>query len=166
VIFRPIPGSQYKLAELTISGNKVIPADVLRKLIHAQVGEPINVGELETDVAGLQHLYGTKGYMVAAIKTSREVDDKALTAKYGITISEGDAYTMGELDIHGLDSPTTARMQTLWTLRTGDTYNSDYPKQFAEQANKQSDEWNITIHESVNPKDKTVDVTLRFDSKD
>jgi len=166
VIFRPSPGSQYKLAELTISGNRVIPTDVLRKLVQAQVGEPVNVGELETDVAGLQHLYGTKGYMVAAIKTSREVDDKALTAKYGITISEGDAYTMGELDIHGLDSPTTARMQTLWTLRSGDTYNSDYPRQFAAQADEQLRDWNITIHESANPKDKTVDVTLRFDPRD
>jgi outer membrane protein assembly factor BamA len=165
VFFRPNPGSQYKLAEVAISGNKVIPNDVLRKLIHAQIGEPINVVELETDVAALQHFYGTRGYMVAAIKASRELDDKAFTVKYGISISEGDVYTMGELDIHGLDSPTTARMQTAWTLRTGDTYNSDYPRQFADQVNKKVDDWNITIHESVNPKDKTVDVTLRFDPK-
>ena len=55
------------------------------------------------------------------------------SVKYGLTISEGDVYTMGDLDIHGLDSHTTAKMQTAWTLRTGDTYNSDYPRQFAEQ---------------------------------
>ncbi len=59
-------------------------------------------------------------------------------------------------------------MQTAWALRTGDTYNSDYPRQFAEQEatrNALVGDWNITIHESVNPKDKTVDVTLRFDPK-
>jgi outer membrane protein assembly factor BamA len=166
VIFRPNPGSQYKLAELTISGNKVVSSDVLRKLIHAQIGGAANVVELETDVAALQHLYGTRGYMVAAIKASRELDDKAVTVKYEVSISEGDVYAMGDLDIHGLDSPTTARMQTAWTLRTGDTYNSDYPRQFADKADDQLRDWNITIHESVNPKDKTVDVTLRFDPKD
>jgi outer membrane protein assembly factor BamA len=166
VIFRPNPGPQYKLAELTISGNKVVASDVLRKLIRAQIGEPANVVELETDLAALQHLYGTRGYMVAAIKASRELDDKALTVKYGISITEGEVYTMGDLDIHGLDSPTTARMQTAWTLRTGDTYNSDYPRQFAAQADEQLRDWNITIHESVNPKDKTVDVTLRFTPRD
>jgi outer membrane protein assembly factor BamA len=163
VIFRPTPGPQYKLAELTISGNKVIPSDVLRKLIHALNGEPVNAIELETDVAALQHLYGTRGYMVADIKTSRELDDKTLSVNYIISIKEGDVYTMGDLDIHGLDSPTTARVQTAWTLRTGDTYNTDYLHQFADQQEKQLREWNVTVHESVNPKDKTVDVTLRFE---
>jgi outer membrane protein assembly factor BamA len=103
--------------------------------------------------------------MVAAVKASREVDDKALSVKYVLTVSEGDAYTMGDLDIHGLDTRTTSQMQAAWALRTGDTYNSDYPRQFAEQADKKLGEWNITIHESVNPKDKTVDVTVRFDAK-
>jgi len=165
VIFRPSAGSQYKLTELAISGNKVVATDELRKLIHASTGEPFNVIELETDLAALQHLYGTRGYMVAAVKASREEDDKTLSVKVSLSITEGEMYTMGDLDIHGLDSPTTAQMQTAWALRTGDTYNSDYPRQFAEQADKKLGDWNITIHESVNPKDKTVDVTLRFDPK-
>jgi outer membrane protein assembly factor BamA len=165
VVFRPQSGSQYKLAELAISGNKVFPTDALRKLVHAQVGDPLNVIELDNDLAALEHLYGTRGYMVAAIKALREVNDTAFSVKYRLTISEGDVYSMGDLDIHGLDSPTTAQMQTAWALRLGDTYNSDYPRQFAEQADKRLGDWNITIHESVNPKDKTVDVTLRFDPK-
>jgi outer membrane protein assembly factor BamA len=163
VLFRPDSGAQYKLSELEISGNKVLPSDALRKLIHAQTGEPVNAIEMESDVTALQHLYGTRGYMAAEIKASRELDDKTHSVKCMISIKEGDVYTMGDLDIHGLDSPTTARVQTDWTLRTGDTYNSDYLRQFAEQEDKQLREWNITIHESVNPKDKTVDVTLRFD---
>ncbi|HLW88182.1 MAG TPA: POTRA domain-containing protein [Terriglobales bacterium] len=165
VVLRPDPGAQYKLAELSISGNKVISTDTLRKLIPARIGEPINAIEMEDDETALQHLYGSRGYVAVVIKTSRELDDKTLSVKYGLAISEGDVYTMGELDIHGLDSPTTAKMQTAWKLRTGDTYNSDYPQQFAKQADEELRDWNITIHESVNPKDKTVDVTLRFDPR-
>jgi hypothetical protein len=59
-------------------------------------------------------------------------------------------------------------MQTAWALRTGDTYNSDYPRQFTEQEETKMlwlGDWNVSIHESVNSKDKTVDVTLRFDPK-
>jgi outer membrane protein assembly factor BamA len=165
VIFHPNPGAQYKLAALTISGNKLFPTDALRKLIPFQVGDPVNVVELENDLLALQHLYGTRGYMTAAIKLTRELDDAALSAKYAFAITEGGVYTMGDLDMHGLDSHTASDMQTTWKLRTGDTYNSDYPRQFAEQVNKQSDDWNITINESVNPKDKTVDVTLMFTPK-
>jgi outer membrane protein assembly factor BamA len=165
VIFHPNPGSRYKLADLTLSGNKVIPTEALRKLVRAQVGEPVNVIEMEDDLKGLQHLYGTRGYMAAEIKSHQDSDDKTLSVKYAVTISEGDVYTMGDLDIHGLDSPTTARMQTAWALRTGDTYNSDYPRQFAAQADEELRDWNIAIHESLN-KDKTVDVTLHFTPKD
>ena len=165
VVFRPQPGSQYKLVELSISGNKAFSTDALQKIIHAQIGEPVNVIELESGLAAVEHFYGTRGYMVAAIKVRREVDDATVSVKYSLTISEGEVYTMGDLDLHGLDSRTAAQMQTAWALRTGDPYNSDYPRQFAEQVNKQSDDWNITIHESVNPRDKTVDVTLRFDPK-
>jgi outer membrane protein assembly factor BamA len=168
VVFRPNPGAQYKLAALEISGNRVLPAQALRKLIPAQIGEPVNVIGMEDDVAALQHLYGTRGYMAAAVNARREVDDQASSVKCVLTISEGDVYTMGDLDIHGLDSKATAQMQTAWALRSGDTYNSDYPRQFAEQAEKKLaslGDWNISIHESVNPKDKTVDVTLRFDPK-
>jgi outer membrane protein insertion porin family len=165
VTIRPNPGAQYKLAELTISGNKVVPAEDLRKLIRAKIGEPVNSLELEGDFSTLQHVYGIRGYMAAEIKTHRDIADKALSAKYQITIKEGDVYTMGDLEIHGLDSPTTARMQTAWALRTGDTYNADYPQQFARQADDQLRDWNITVHESVNSKDKTVDVNLHFDPK-
>jgi len=167
VVFRPNPGAQYKLAALDISGNKVVPTDVLRKLIPAQTGEPVNVIKMEDDVTALQHFYGTRGYMAAAVKAQREVDDKALSVNYTLTIREGEIYTMGDLDIHGLDSPTTAKLQTAWALRTGDTYNSDYPRQFVEQAERKLvsyGDWSITIHESVNL-DKTVDVTLRFDPR-
>lgn len=165
VIFRPNPGSQYKLTELAISGNKALSTGELQKLIHAQIGGALNVIELQNDLAALEHLYATRGYMVAAIKVRRDVDDGALSVKYGLTISEGAAYTMGDLDIHGLDSRTTAEMQTIWTLRTGDLYNADYPQQFVKQVNSKVDDWNIVVHESVNPQDKTVDVTLRFDPK-
>ncbi|MGH9498957.1 MAG: POTRA domain-containing protein [Terriglobales bacterium] len=165
VIFHPDPGSQYKLAALTISGNKVLPAVALRKLIHMQVGQPVNQVELNNDVAALEHLYGTRGYMAAAIKVRRELADASLSVRYAVSISEGAVYTMGDLDIHGLDSNATAQLQAAWALRTGDTYNSDYPRQFAKEAEKQEDDWNIAINESVNSKDKTVDVTLLFTPK-
>jgi outer membrane protein assembly factor BamA len=166
VVFRPNPGAQYKLAALDISGNKVVSADVLRKLIPAQTGKPVNAIEMEDDVTTLQHFYGTRGYMAAAIKAQREEDDKALSVKYTLTIREGEVYTMGDLDVHGLDSPSTAKVHAAWALRAGDTYNSDYSRQFVEQAEKlvPYGDWNITIHESLN-NDKTVDVTLRFDPR-
>jgi len=68
----------------------------------------------------------------------------------------------------GVDSRTSGRLQNLWTLRTGDTYDSSYARRFVAQALKQvltTGEWNTDLQETPNRKDKTVDVTLRFDLK-
>jgi outer membrane protein assembly factor BamA len=83
-------------------------------------------------------------------------------------IQEGDVYSMGDLDIRGLDSRTTARLQDDWRLRGGETYDSSYPKRFLEKEDKEisiMSDWKASIRESLNRDEKTVDVTLRFDPK-
>jgi hypothetical protein len=75
---------------------------------------------------------------------------------------------MGDLDIRGLDSRTTARLVNNWKLTGEDAYDSGYLKQFVEQSLKEVElmgDWKVTLHENLNQKDKTVDVTLRFDPK-
>jgi hypothetical protein len=75
---------------------------------------------------------------------------------------------MGDLEIRGLDSRTTARLEDGWTLRGGDPYDSSYPKRFLAQEDKEIGilaDWNVSVRESLNREDKTVDVTLRFDPK-
>ncbi len=53
-------------------------------------------------------------------------------------------------------------------LRGGDPYDSSYPKRFLDQEEKEIGimaDWNVSVRESLNRDDKTVDVTLRFDPK-
>ena len=61
---------------------------------------------------------------------------------------------MGDLKIHGLDSKATARLENDWTLRPGDVYDSSYPGRFVEQAYKEIGDWNTSVHESVDEKEK------------
>ena len=70
---------------------------------------------------------------------------------------------MGDLDIRGLDKRDTNRLFTAWKLLTGDPYDSGYPQRFVQQSAKDLREWKISINESLNDKEKTVDVTLRFE---
>jgi len=72
---------------------------------------------------------------------------------------------MGDLDIRGLDSKMTARLQNDWTLHPGDVYDSGYPGRFVQRAYKEIGDWNTSVHETANDKDKTVDVTIRFDPR-
>ena len=168
VIFPVDPGHLYNVAEIHLSGNQAFPAETIRPLIHLPLNQPANAVQLATDIAAIQQLYGTRGYMSAVVQPAIDTDDANSTVKYDLLISEGGVYTMGDLEIRGLDSQTTTHLLDDWKLHEGDTYDSSYPARFLEQAYKQisnKNDWNATVRESLNPKEKTVDVTLRFDPR-
>ncbi len=160
------PGTQYKLAGLELAGNKAFPSDILRPLIQLKVDQPANTVQLDQGVQAIKQLYATRGYAIASVTPEEQINDAQATITYKITIIEGDVYKMGDLEISGLDSPTKARMQNNWTLRTGDIFDAGYPRRFADKAQKDlGGDWRITIRDSVNTGDKTVDITIRFDPK-
>jgi outer membrane protein assembly factor BamA len=163
-----VPGLEYKVDTADFSGQTAFPVEKLRPLIHLQSGQPANAVQLQDDILAIKKLYGTKGYMEVAIDPVPQMDDTRSTVKYQIEIREGGVFKMGELIIEGLDTQTTARLVEDWRLRGGDPYDSSYPSRFLEdtaQDLKGMGGWNTTIHESVDNKDKVVDITLRYDPK-
>jgi outer membrane protein assembly factor BamA len=168
VTFPVDPGHQYKLTAIDFAGNATYPTGTLRPFIHVQMNQPANSGQMEADIEALQKFYGTHGYMAVSIQPAPEMDEGNSTVKYVLQIHEGDVYGMGDLEIKGLDTHTTDRLQNEWALRGGDRYDSSYAKHFLEQADKEISllaEWTVSVRESLNRDEKTVDVTLRFDPK-
>lgn len=167
ITFTINPGRQYKVADIQISGNKAFSAEKIQELIHQKTGEVANAVQLQQDVEAVKKLYGTRGYMAASVRPAAELDDNEGSVKYRLEIGERDVYKMGELEIQGLDSHTTTRLVEAWKVRGGDPYDSSYPAKFREETKGflPSGEWNVVLHESVDEKDKVVDVTMRFDPK-
>jgi len=157
------PGHQYRLARIEISGNNDFPAATLRAAFHVQDGEAANVPQLDKDLATIRQICGTRGYMDASTTAEVRRNDSEHTVLYVVSVVEGDVYKMGEVEIRGLDSQTTTRLENNWTLHRGDTYDASYVGRFLEQAYKEIGDWHARVHESVDPQDKTVDVTVRFE---
>jgi outer membrane protein assembly factor BamA len=168
VTFPVDSGRQYKLAAIEIIGYKSFSAESLRALMRAQLGEPANAVQLDSDVEAMKKLYGTRGYMAASIQPDPEMDDANSTVIYRLRIQEGEVYSMGDLDIRGLDPRMAARLEEDWRLRGGDPYDSSYPKQFLDREDKEisiMSDWDASVRESLNHNEHTVDVTLRFNPK-
>jgi outer membrane protein assembly factor BamA len=157
------PGHQYRLAGIQFSGNKDFPEATLRSAFHVRDGEVANVPELDKDLATIPKICGTRGYMDASTKAEVRTNDSELTVLYVVSIVEGNVYKMGEVEIRGLDSQTTTRLENNWTLHSGDTYDASYVGRFLEQAYKEIGDWHADVHESLDPQGKTVDVTVRFE---
>jgi outer membrane protein assembly factor BamA len=121
-----------------------------------------------SDLEGVHKLYRSRGYMAAQATPAAAIDDENSTVRYDLKVVEGDQYKMGELEIVGLDTGAKAHLQDAWTLREGDPYNADYAKKFLDATNQllpAGVSWAVSIHEAVDAKDKTVDVTIRFQVK-
>jgi outer membrane protein assembly factor BamA len=163
------PGHQYKVSGIQLAGNSAVFATTkLQALIHQQVGQPANVVQLDNDIEALQKLYGSKGYMEASVKATPEIDESQSVVRYELQIHEGDVYKMGDLDIQGLDSRTTAKLVEEWKLTGNDPFDSAYLREFLQKALQDIQamgDWRVQSHQTLNEKEKTVDVTLRFDPK-
>ena len=162
--FTVVPGRQYKVEAIELGGNRDLSTDTLRRLIHTSLNQPANAVELNDDMAAIKQLYGAHGYVEANITCKPEINDANDTVTYHLHINEGAVYKMGDLEILGLDSQTTSRLQNEWTERPGDTYDSSYAQRFLNQAYKEIGDWRVRVEEIPN-EDHTVDVTLRFDSQ-
>jgi outer membrane protein assembly factor BamA len=168
VIIAITSGEQYKVAGWSWSGNKNIPNAELQTHIHAKVGEVANTVQLSDDLHSVQELYGTRGYVTATIKADAQFDDTAATVTYGLAVSEGELYHMGELEFRGLDNNLTARLRNAWKLRPGDIYDASYLNEFLPQARKllpANMDWDVASHVTAMTKDQTVDVDLQYTAK-
>jgi outer membrane protein assembly factor BamA len=168
VSFAVEPGRQYKLGRVQWSGNTILPTKQLQSALHGQPGQPANAIQLGEDLKAVSKLYGARGYVAAVVRSQPQFDDATATVSYSLQVHEGDMYHMGELEIRGLDTHDTDRLVLAWQLRQGQPYDASYAKQFLNDAFRRDlvgGGWNISIHESPDPRTKTVDVTIQFSSK-
>ena len=159
------PGEVYSTSSVDWKGNSAIATSEVAPLLHLPPGQPADAVRLLRDLENVSELYRSRGYMTVQIKPDAQFDDEKSTVRYGLNIVEGDLYKMGELEILGLDTQAKARMRAAWTLREGEPYNADYPKKFLEDTRQLAPRgvpWAVSIHESLDAKDKTVDVEIRF----
>ena len=162
------PGTVYTTTSVAWTGNTALKTAELQDLIHLPVGAPADALRLTSDLDNVRDLYHSRGFMAANIQAEPALDESKSTVSYTLQVSEGDQYKMGELEIVGLDTQATAHLQGAWTLREGDAFDGTYAKKFLQQTNRflpGGVGWNVSVHESINAKDKTVDVTLRYRPK-
>ena len=168
VIFPVTPGAQYKLSGWEWSGNKAISTQELQPLIHVKVGQLANAVQLTDDLRAVQSLYGTRGYIAAAIQVEAEFDEASASAAYRLEVNEGPLFRMGELEFRGLDNNLTARLRAAWKLRPGDVYDAGYLQEFLPLARRllpANLDWVADPHVTPMAHDKTVDVSLEYTAK-
>lgn len=168
VTFAVTPGQKYKLKGVEWSGNHEFPTDSLQKMLHAPLDQPANTVRLAEDLKEVQKLYGSHGFITAAVKANAEFDEAAGTVVLHLEVSENPVYHMGDLEFRGLDNSLTAKLRAAWKLRPGDVYDVTYLDAYLPEAHKLLPsrlDWEVSPHVTANVRDKTVDVDLIYSVK-
>jgi outer membrane protein assembly factor BamA len=165
VSFPVNPGPQYKLMLVEWSGNTVFPAEKLQELIHLRPNEPANAVQLGEDMEQVQKLYGTKGYLVAKVISVPELDDAHSAVSFRLSVTEGDIYRMGELEINGISADAAKNLAAQWQLKAGDAFDDSYMDRFFKTTYRDiglPGYWKIIPKKAIDQQNKTVSVALHF----
>ena len=73
------------------------------------------------------------GYLDVRITSERRPDNEAHKVDIGVRIDAGPQYTMGKLNLVGLDLEGEAAMKKMWGLKEGKAFNPEYPDYFLAQ---------------------------------
>ena len=168
VTFAVTPGLQYKLKTVQWSGNHEFPTDQLQKMVRAEPGRPANTIRLSDNLKDVQKLYGSRGFLTAAIKVNADFDDATSTVDFRLDVTEGYVYHMGELEFRGLDNSLSAKLRSAWKLRFGEIYDATYIDDYLPAAQKllpANLDWEVASHVTANVRDKTVDVDIIYSVK-
>jgi len=168
VIFPVTPGRQYKLTALNWTGHHEFSTEQLEKMVRAEPGQPANTVKLADNLKDVQKLYGSRGYVSAAITPEAEFDDAASAVTIRLEVKEGAVYHMGDLEFRGLDNSLTAKLRNAWKIRPGEVFDATYLAEYLPAAHKllpASLDWEVEPHVTANLRDKTVDVDLIYSVK-
>jgi outer membrane protein insertion porin family len=121
-------GPVYNLGKVTLTGAE--NEDALLAEGGFKSEEPANFTQIDAGIAEIVKRLRRDGYVHAAAKPERFLDDKKKIVDLTIHVTPGPRYTMGKLTIKGLDIQNEPFVRKLWILQPGKPFNGEYPDYF------------------------------------
>jgi outer membrane protein insertion porin family len=157
------PGPAYKLDRVRFVG-----ADYSRSewndLAKLKTNQTVNFDEVRAAQGRIRDNLRRAGHLEAASQVKRDVNDTDRTVDIEFQIDPGPLFTLGKLDIVGLDIESEPEIRKMWGLTPGRPFNVEYPDHFLVRVKDGGvfDNLKSTRAETKINADRTVDVTLYF----
>jgi outer membrane protein insertion porin family len=157
-------GPVYKLAAVRYVGGDFSRSE-LKDLSKLKPDQPVNFDEVKAAQVRFRDSLRRQGYLDGSSQVRRDVDDTEHSVNLTIMIDPGPLYTLGRVDMVGLDVVSEPEIRKMWGLSPGKPFNVEYPDHFLARVKEGGvlDNLKTTRSETkINPGNHTVDVTLYF----
>lgn len=96
-----VEGRQYRIGEITISGNVLYPEKILRLVLRQKTGKVFAPSLLDKDVEALEDFYGKSGYLETKIRPVRKPNLTTGAIDIAYEIEESEKYYVESIAIEG-----------------------------------------------------------------
>jgi outer membrane protein insertion porin family len=144
-------GRQYRIGEVTFSGNKIYPARLLSLLTQQRTGMIFKPSKLDEDVQTLEDFYGKDGYLETRIRLVRKPNINTGNIDVEYMINESDQFFVESVKIEGNTKTKSIVIIRELTLGPGEVFDTLSMKRskLRLENTRFFDDVNIT-HESTN----------------
>lgn len=123
VTFQIHEGQQYRIGDITISGDILTTHEQLMSMLETKTGDIYSQMTLEMDIQKLVEMYGDEGYAYAAIVPQTMPDDETLTADINIVINKGKRITVQRINISGNTTTRDKVIRREMEIKENDRYS-------------------------------------------
>src|ERR1700733_15902677 len=158
------PGPVYKLDRASFVGADYSRSE-WKDLSKLKTNQTVNFDDVKAAQERIPANLRRAGHLVASSHIQRDINDTDHTIAIEFQIDPGPLYTLGRLDISGLDIESEPTIRKMWGLTPGRPFNPEYPDHFLARVKDGGvfDNLKKTRAETqINASNHTVDVTLYF----
>jgi hypothetical protein len=124
-----VDGRKYTLKTVALDGPG-LPEVEMRQAAGFHVGERANWKEFLDSVSAMEVVLRRRGYVHARARVERTLNSHEGTVDAVVHLMPGPLYHFGKLELDGLPESTRQRAEQMWTLRSGQPLDGEYPREF------------------------------------
>lgn len=157
-------GPVFKLERIEVRGTPFSDEEI-QEIGQFPVGGVAGMSDIGKGMLRVLEQLKEKGHMKASYKASRRIWEDRQAVELFVDVDPGPVYTMGRLQIKGLDLESEPAIRRLWAIRPGAPYRGGYAAAFVQRI-REMDLFDflseIRHEERVDEKSQSVDVVLVF----
>jgi len=117
-------GKQYRIGEITVSGNKLFPADVLVRVARLRPGDLFSPDKLDEEVERMDNFYGQFGYLDTRTQLVRRPNVTTGAIDIEFAIHESERFVVESVNIEGNTKTKSIVVLREILLAPGDVFDS------------------------------------------
>lgn len=117
-------GAQYRLGQLTITGNKLFTEEQLKKVIGLNTGDVFSVERIKKAFENIRKGYGERGYINQTPIPEQTFDDEKKIVDFAIRFDEGKQFFVRRIEFTGNTTTRDKVIRREMMLDEGDVYNT------------------------------------------